>query len=92
MKKAEPPHPIHVCFRCHPGLDQTIEDPSRTDLCERCGHRGEGIRRKIQNMDIARRKAIRKLAAPIKCPMCGLADCDCNDNDEDFRSYKETPK
>ena len=36
---------------------------------------------------IARRKAIRKRAAPIKCPMCGLADCDCNANDEDFRSY-----
>jgi len=37
----------HICFDCHNEFNQTKENPSRTDFCAKCGHRGEGINRKI---------------------------------------------
>ena len=37
----------HVCFYCHHSFDQTKDNPARTDFCAMCGHRGEGIRRRL---------------------------------------------
>jgi len=41
----------HVCFYCHKGFDQTPDNPSRTDFCVKCGHRGEGIKRTMTKGD-----------------------------------------
>jgi hypothetical protein len=41
----------HVCYRCHAGFDQTPDNPARTDFCEICGHRGEGIKRTMAKGD-----------------------------------------
>ena len=38
----------HVCFYCHKGGDQTPKNPSRTDWCVMCGHRAEGIKRRLK--------------------------------------------
>ena len=41
----------HVCFYCHHVFDQTKDNPSRTDFCVKCGHRGEGIKRTLEKRD-----------------------------------------
>lgn len=41
----------HVCFYCHHVFDQTKDNPSRTDFCVKCGHRGEGIKRALEKRD-----------------------------------------
>jgi hypothetical protein len=41
----------HVCFYCCKGFDQTPDNPSRTDFCAKCGHRGEGIKRTMRKGD-----------------------------------------
>ena len=41
----------HVCFYCHHGLDQTKDNPAKTEFCVMCGHRGEGIKRKLEKRD-----------------------------------------
>ena len=41
----------HVCFYCHHSFDQTKDNPSRTDFCVKCGHRGEGIKRTLEKRD-----------------------------------------
>ena len=41
----------HVCFYCHPVFDQTKDNPSRTDFCVKCGHRGEGVKRTLEKRD-----------------------------------------
>ena len=41
----------HVCFYCHKGFDQTPDNPSCTDFCAKCGHRGEGIKRTMTKGD-----------------------------------------
>jgi hypothetical protein len=42
----------HVCNCCHGvGGEQTNENPRRTDWCAKCGHRGEGISRVMNQLE-----------------------------------------
>lgn len=41
----------HVCFYCHSQPRQTADNPSRTDWCMKCGHRGEGVQRAMEKRE-----------------------------------------
>ena len=42
----------HVCNYCH-AIDgkQSKENPRRTDRCVKCGHRGGGIRKTMEQLE-----------------------------------------
>ena len=63
----------HVCNCCH-GVngEQTQENPMRTDWCVKCGHRGEGIKRAMKQLEWGQLRVI--FTAPPQPPtLCEFA-------------------